>query len=839
MLISPPFLPTRTDAQQDEDWVHSAMPGGQPGDGAYPVSHNVGWHGGMHITAPRDGTEALPVRAIADGTVVYVRQPTAPSTDPTHALNYGGGWTSDGVVVVRHETIIGDGANAQVTFFSVYMHLSGIDPSIVANQPVYRKYPIGDAGQIYGSEDRKIHFEILLDDTSVQHLVGRASGDVPVAADGRTDAVYGEVYVRVPSGTSIYAARPDGNVTTPAAGTAVAHTTTEDLFVGLSYGQGNLSVTTYRASGAVVDAALVEANAEYDLYVRTGELAEAYAAGSRPVRSAVYELLRFGRTIHASETLAPADMPHWREIAFPGGRGFANLNATGTTKYSDADFPHWRGWSLVDDSADQDSRCDSTTIRGWLDANSDGQLEPAEVTGRLRQAAATPAAPATAAPARATLHRGSQGDAVTDLQNRLNTAGANPVLIADGDYGGGTMRAVQAFQQAHGLPVTGVADAATLDALDAATNPPPPEPAPEEPAAEGDAAQDDAPEELLLKLRRVICKFPTEWEAATINARWSWLMQASVENPGPLSEADFEDLRRHIAALCFWQEANLQVGGAALPASHWRVHPREFIKQCRRCGWLSRNELARCIPRAGGGVSWAEATQRAGNHGAAVNLFFQKYMGADRQRHTHGLAQIYIETALLGTMTEFGRGRSYVYDAFYGRGLMQLTWAGNYDRYGQYKGLANQTGTPHYTDNRITSTSTHLWEAEGARRVWSPRYDPDVVGTQSEHSGESAGFYWVSKSFRGTKNINRVCDLGLGGNHVGFVSWLVNGGSNGYQERQQYARYVRNVLLDEAPLTGTETWRYPSRTNALTGTFPPGNPPANQSVQVNHARQSP
>jgi hydroxyethylthiazole kinase len=43
------------------------------------------------------------------------------------------------------------------------------------------------------------------------------------------------------------------------------------------------------------------------------------------------------------------------------------------------------GWSLVDDSADQDSRCDSTTIKGWLDADGDGQVAPAEALARMGQ----------------------------------------------------------------------------------------------------------------------------------------------------------------------------------------------------------------------------------------------------------------------------------------------------------------------------------------------------------------------------------------------------------------------------------------------------------------------
>jgi predicted chitinase len=749
MLISPPFLPEREDDQTEEDWLDDAMAGGDPGDGAYPVSLNLGWHGGIHFTAPTDGDAALPVRAIAHGTVVYLRQPTAPNTDPNHALNYGGGWTSDGVVIVRHETAIGEGANAQVTFFSIYMHLSSIHAGVTLNRPIYRKAEIGAPGQIYGSTERKVHVEIICDDTHLQRLVGRTTGNLNTTADGRTDAVYGDVYVKLPTGTNLYANRPAATVTQPTA--APVHTTTEDLFIGIRYAEGvgtadhrgDAFVSTYRADGTEVGTALEEGAAEYSLYVDANTISDAYPETGRPVRSAVYELLRFGRVIHAGNVLNPATVPHWRRVNYPGGQGWANLNAANTTQFSDADFPHWRGWTLVDDSADQDSRCDSATIRGWLDADGNGQIEPAEATARLAQ-----------------------------------------LTIA-------------------------------------------------------------------AKMAKVICKFPTEWDASTFDARWGWLRTQTLENPTPLTAEAFDTLRAHVTALCFWQQANLRTGSeanaAAMPAAHWRFSPREFVRWFRRCGWLSERELAHCIPRTSVGnagtnnvaVTWALALQRAQTHGASVNVLFRKYLGAGRQRQTHALAQIYIETALLAVMTEFGQGQTYVYGPFYGRGLMQLTWAVNYAAYGRFKGLANQTGTATYVDPRITATSTHLWQDGGNNQQWAPRYDPQVVGTQSQHAAESGGFYWVSKTFRGTRNINRACDLGLGGNHVGFISWLVNGGGNGYRQRQQYARYVRNMLLDEVPLTGTAQWAYPPLGGNLTGTFPPGNPASTANVTVNYAPQVP
>ena len=91
MIISPPFLPDRT-GQSEEAWLDVAMT--QPAsrlastnapEGSFPLSLKLGWHNGLRIQAPRSGGAYLPVRAIADGKVVFVQAPTA--------LNVNGGTT--------------------------------------------------------------------------------------------------------------------------------------------------------------------------------------------------------------------------------------------------------------------------------------------------------------------------------------------------------------------------------------------------------------------------------------------------------------------------------------------------------------------------------------------------------------------------------------------------------------------------------------------------------------------------------------------------------------------------------------------------------------------------
>ena len=59
-------------------------------------------------------------------------------------------------------------------------------------------------------------------------------------------------------------------------------------------------------------------------------------------------------------------------------------------------------------------------------------------------------------------------------------------------------------------------------------------------------------------------------------------------------------------------------------------------------------------------------------------------------------------------------------------------------------------------------------------------------------------FYWISKAFSEGININRVVDREYSEANVGFVNRLVNGGGNGYYERQAYTVYMLRYLTDTA-----------------------------------------
>jgi lysozyme family protein/peptidoglycan hydrolase-like protein with peptidoglycan-binding domain len=73
------------------------------------------------------------------------------------------------------------------------------------------------------------------------------------------------------------------------------------------------------------------------------------------------------------------------------------------------------------------------------------------------------------------LQIGAVGDAVRNLQNALTALGFSVGEI-DGEFGPNTAAGVRAFQVAHGLPATGIADLTTMQTLAAAARPKPAQP---------------------------------------------------------------------------------------------------------------------------------------------------------------------------------------------------------------------------------------------------------------------------------------------------------------------------------------------------------------------------
>ncbi|MCK7146019.1 M23 family metallopeptidase [Enterobacter bugandensis] len=358
MIISPPFLRNRTASQTDANWTGAMMPVNT--DQGFPLNRAQSWHGGIHITRTDSGTPPEKIRAIADGVVVSFRQPS--SSKDAEPLNYLGP-TDDGFVLLKHETETGSGDNGKVVFYSLCMHMKFLEAEIKQDAKIYRKAPLGSSGSCSGRNE--FHFQIFCDDNNISKLTGRTTRELDVSKDGRTDAVYGDIHFYLPAGTTFYDKAPADN-STSLTGLSELYTSSAPLYVSMTLAQGSCKMVTRQKN--------TQTDGKYDLLGdplvdADGEDYEynPYKTAMRNYKespSAGFELLRFGRVINTEhETLVPAVAPLWMTVSYPGGKGVVNLADPNIKKFSDADFPHWTGWQLVDDDADSNSQCNSAIIR--------------------------------------------------------------------------------------------------------------------------------------------------------------------------------------------------------------------------------------------------------------------------------------------------------------------------------------------------------------------------------------------------------------------------------------------------------------------------------------------
>ncbi|OCG10918.1 M23 family metallopeptidase [Gilliamella apicola] len=391
MIISPPFLPDTRANESDETFVSRAMTPALTGK--FPVSFEMQWHGGIHLQAPDSDS---PVRAIADGSIVYLRQPTARPTNPTelgeHPLyDPNKGWTDNGCIVIKHQTEIGE--NITVTYYSIYMHLNRIEKNLNQGNNIYRKTKLGSAGQIYG-QDNLIHFEIIAADDQIENIIGpitlnrnganyytNRQGHINhyIGQHGSTRSCFGNMYFYLPADTPTYNRVNNTH-------TATGNTLGKALYLEMKYHSGNCTFTAYDENGTQIGQPVITNDDspkgsihEYNLFDQSSKI-----CSSMP--TAGYELLRFGRIL-GTET-APVNTTHYRQIPTISGNTWVNLNTEVIKKYSDADFPFWKGWSVADDDTNNDSRCDSEIVRKILDngtAGSFARLTDAQKQTRLAE----------------------------------------------------------------------------------------------------------------------------------------------------------------------------------------------------------------------------------------------------------------------------------------------------------------------------------------------------------------------------------------------------------------------------------------------------------------------
>ncbi|MEX3846296.1 hypothetical protein [Paraburkholderia sp. BR10882] len=703
------------DAARDKKYADTWFPDPAYGSGAYPLSAHLRWHGGVHL---RYGAE--PIRAIADGKVVFVRTPAVKNANSNDPLNYGSGhdWTDNGCVVIEHTAETGK--NTHVTFWSVSMHLKTV--KVQFGKEVDRKDVLGTGGEIAGVP--AIHFEIFTSQDGVDALIKRADQPYKVfsSADNSGDPdLWGDMHFIVPTGAAVFDHSPEqsrldyekwkqrkqkhdqAEHKRIQALVAAAHhththpdpaalhaqpfqdpapaqstprqigTTDKTLCVRIAFLNGTYSTASFTEGGSAVGEA-TERDAQYEYEMSA--LSKLIAPASQ---SAAYELVRYGRVV-GEDALDPADAANWKYIAWDTDKkGYVNLNVAGVVKLSDADFPAFLGWQRVP----QGAKGTASTSDGRCDAK-----------------------------------------AVLDLLRTQDSA-----EITD--------------------------DAARAKLNDAAVR---------------------------NKLRRLVCEFQTEWEDASFDQTYDFLLKDGTwgdNSPrAAMTRDQYAQFKAHALALQWWSTAAL-----GLPSKLWHFHPIEFITWMRKCGWIDKRTLARIYPRT------PEATRE--RYRTALNQVMQKYVFTTPLRQAHFLGQGAVESGSLMSMQEasmlngrknpksevseaqlghwYGRdaGESdsffssdkvnslgTVYAGSYswmlgnvgdvdaqkyrGRGFKQLTGRSNYAEYWVYRGWLKKTD---FDASWWTDHAYKQHQPEQMTKRPAPIEDPDRVISSPFNCIDSGGFF--------------------------------------------------------------------------------------------------
>lgn len=293
-------------------------------DRDFPINQKISWHGGIHLDIASQN-----VYSIMAGTVCYVRDSSKNINSPP--LNYRGA-THNGCVLLRHELKLDadDSTSQIVTFYSLYMHLSTVESTILSmqGQQIDIGTVLGRSGMVDGQSG--LHFQICCDFANMKKLVGRDTSKLDLTKNGRTDISYGDTHYYLPVGS----------------------------YINKYY--YNNSMAYYLPEYETIE--------PYYLIVNNKTVK------MLTEREGKYQLVKEFPTTYSNNMLY---------IEYLGQAAYLNTNDSFIKKYTDADFPHWLGWTLINDDRDQNSQCNSPTVLAWLN---DKTLNRAELTQRKQKA---------------------------------------------------------------------------------------------------------------------------------------------------------------------------------------------------------------------------------------------------------------------------------------------------------------------------------------------------------------------------------------------------------------------------------------------------------------------
>ncbi|WP_277395691.1 glycoside hydrolase family 19 protein, partial [Aggregatibacter actinomycetemcomitans] len=226
-----------------------------------------------------------------------------------------------------------------------------------------------------------------------------------------------------------------------------------------------------------------------------------------------------------------------------------------------------------------------------------------------------------------------------------------------------------------------------------------------------------------------------------------------------------------------------------------------IVKELRK-GVLKHTNL--WIPVLPGGASSSDKTYEATVK--ELNRVMNKYEINTCLRKIHFLAQVYHETHLFQSIQEYTSSYTSKYDPYRGRGLIHLTHKKNYEKFSSDMNDSKIVNNPSIvaTDIIYAFESGGWFWKKGATLsnnkpgLWkypnsAPKSIHDRIKIEGANCSKSIVSYGNSQETFGVLDLNVLADNDWGNT----ISWLVNGGANGFDDRIKYRNLLKEIMKYE------------------------------------------
>jgi hypothetical protein len=228
---------------------------------------------------------------------------------------------------------------------------------------------------------------------------------------------------------------------------------------------------------------------------------------------------------------------------------------------------------------------------------------------------------------------------------------------------------------------------------------------------------------------------------------------------------------------------------------------KTIVKELRK-GVLKHTNL--WIPAISSGAAPSDKTYEATVK--ELNRIMNKYEINTCLRKIHFLAQAYHETHYFQSMQEYTSPYTSKYDPYRGRGLIHLTHKKNYEKFSADMGDSNIVNNPSIVAINITyafESGGWFWKkgatlSNNKPGVWrypnsAPKSIHDRIKMEGANCNKSIVSYGNLQGTFGVLDLNVLADNDWGNT----ISWLINGGANGFDDRIKYRNLLKEIMKYE------------------------------------------